>query len=318
MNESDSKGYTIKVSMLISILLSFTVGVIMTLVLLKVTGGKAETLSTIGLVSFVFGIAVSGASIVLAIAAISLGKSSERIMIERSDESIRLQNEVFLKTTDALQRIESSTGVTEKRIEDIISGRAGAISREIAQLAHTGSTFKDRGEFERQIKESILREVAPKRSVNEAEEEQKALQERMEQHKRYKLFNGKVMLAFANRADTTSEKIGDGRFDGSGDELFDGIYVANGRRLAVSSLGAHSLRTVAEGDYLTRISKAIAEGRIEKAYLVVDAEEETVKQFRNKCKETLDALKFGDNIQIVGIPLEAADKAATMLINGSA
>ena len=83
--------------------------------------------STISLITFSIGIILSGASIVLAITAIMLGKISENAMIQRSDESIKLQTDVFVKTIEALQAIKASTGVTQKRIEDIISGRVGDI-----------------------------------------------------------------------------------------------------------------------------------------------------------------------------------------------
>jgi len=53
--------------------------------------------STPELINFVLSVLLSGASIFLAIAAITLGKFSEQAMIQRSDESIRLQTEVFQK-----------------------------------------------------------------------------------------------------------------------------------------------------------------------------------------------------------------------------
>ncbi len=56
------------------------------------------------LINFVLSVLSSGASIFLAIAAIALGKFSEQAIMQRSDESSRLQNEVFQETTDALQR----------------------------------------------------------------------------------------------------------------------------------------------------------------------------------------------------------------------
>ena len=109
--------------------------------------GGTINFTTIGLIGFVLTIILSGSSIVLAISAILLGKFSEQAMIQRSDDSIRIQNEVFQKTTDALQRIESSTGVTEKRIEDIISGRVGDISYKIAEIATESQKGKTKRSF---------------------------------------------------------------------------------------------------------------------------------------------------------------------------
>lgn len=109
--------------------LVFVVGVVVTLIFQNAIKIESITFSTVSLVSFLFSVVLAGASIFLAITAIALGKASEQAMIHRSDESIRLQNQIFTKTTDALARIESSTGVTERRVEDIISGRIGNISQ---------------------------------------------------------------------------------------------------------------------------------------------------------------------------------------------
>ncbi len=109
--------------------ISAFIGAVAVLLFQKLVGGGMTHMDTLGLIGFTLSVLLSGASIVLAVSAIMLGKFSEDAIIRRSDESIRLQNDVFLKTTDALQRIESSTGVTEKRLEDIVSGRVGALSK---------------------------------------------------------------------------------------------------------------------------------------------------------------------------------------------
>jgi predicted Kef-type K+ transport protein len=57
----------------------------------NLVGDEKLTFSTTEILSFVFGIALSAASTVLAIVAIQLGKASEYEMIKRSDEAIRLQ-----------------------------------------------------------------------------------------------------------------------------------------------------------------------------------------------------------------------------------
>src|SRR6266851_9041264 len=80
---------------------SFLVGVVLSLVYKNAQASETISFSTASLITFLFGIALSAASIVLAVAAITLGKASEQAMIRRSDESIRLQNEVFIKTTEA-------------------------------------------------------------------------------------------------------------------------------------------------------------------------------------------------------------------------
>lgn len=109
------KSYTISIKLLGGFLMVYVLGLATHLLARNFFSGQSLTFSTPELINFVLSVLLSGASIFLAITAIALGRFSEQAIINRSDESIRLQNEVFQKTTEALQRIESSTGVTEKR-----------------------------------------------------------------------------------------------------------------------------------------------------------------------------------------------------------
>ena len=149
-----NKAWTITYKQIGVIVLSFSLGLISALLLKNAGTTQASTFTTTELVGFVLSVIVSGASMVLAVAAIALGRASEQAVVTRSDESIRLQNEVFTKTTEALQRIEASTGVTEKRIEDIIAGRVGDISHQIAEMASKGGkqSPKDFKELEENIR----------------------------------------------------------------------------------------------------------------------------------------------------------------------
>lgn len=143
------------------IIFTFMLGVITTLLLSTTLGSSStSTFSPTDLINFVLSIILSSTSIVLAIVAISLGKASEKTIMDRNDESIKLQNEVFIKTTDALQRIQSSTGVTEKRIEDIISGRVGDMSQTLAEeLSSQKQSGVNKKELESEIRESLMNSI---------------------------------------------------------------------------------------------------------------------------------------------------------------
>ena len=121
MSDYKKKEWSISYKQIGVVLFAFALGVIFSLLLSNTQTGNPTTFTTTELIGFVLSVILSGASIVLALSAIALGKISEQSVL-RSDESIRLQNEVFVKTTEALQRIEASSGGIEKRIEDIISG----------------------------------------------------------------------------------------------------------------------------------------------------------------------------------------------------
>jgi len=215
--------------------LAFVGGGAFVLLLQNVLARETISFSTPDLLGFLFGVAVAAASTVLAIAAILLGKSSEYAMIQRSDESIRLQNEVFVKTTDALARIESSTGVTEKRIEDIISGRAGEVSQAIAERITTeGGRVGSRATLANEIRESLLKEFSRTTTLDMREQQKREAKEAEEAEEKYRRFQASTLAEIANSRTVTCEKIGDGTYTSKGLDLFDGVFVDNGKRIGVS------------------------------------------------------------------------------------
>jgi len=254
-----------------------------------------ETLqfSTISLIGFVLSVLLSGASIVLAITAIILAKDSEHIMTSRSDESIKLQNDIFIKTTDALKRIESSTDVTEKRIEDIISGRVGAISHQIADIALQERGLKDRTSFENEIRDSLLQQISPQKQI---ELQKEAHETRL----KYKEFQKEVIDSFSSIPDVQIGKIGDGRFEGTGDDLFDGIFLLKGQRLGVSVFGSQHMKNISF-DYIFKISNEIMKNRISKTYFVLDAPAEEQNQLVERYLPYNEVLKdnVSDKIKII-------------------
>lgn len=96
------------------LVLFFLIGLITALLFDNAQVGTTTTFTTTELVGFVLAVVLSGASIVLAVSAIAFGKNSEQAVVLRCDESIKMQNEVFLKTTEALQKIEALTLKEEK------------------------------------------------------------------------------------------------------------------------------------------------------------------------------------------------------------
>ncbi|MBC8029755.1 MAG: hypothetical protein H7Z16_06555 [Pyrinomonadaceae bacterium] len=259
------------------IVMSFIAGVVAALILRNILSSESIVFSTTSLISFLFGIALSAASIVLAVVAIALGKSSERVMIDRSDQSITLQNEVFIKTTEALGRIESSTGVTEKRIEDIISGRAGAISHRIAdRLAESKGTAtpKSRKSIEEEVKQSLIEEFSvERRKKYEAEvaEKEKVRQQALE---KYTAFRDAVLQNISKEPSVMVLKLEPGKFDSEGNDLVDGVFEIREQKIAVdvisTALIVEDYFTFYFPKHLTDLSKEIAKGTFTKCYLVFD------------------------------------------------
>lgn len=269
-------------SVLGAVLGAFVLGSATVLFWQNAAGGENLTFSTVGLLTFLFSIALASTSIVLSVTAIGLGKASEQAMIARSDESIRLQNDIFVRTTDALQRIESSTGVTEKRLEDVISGRAGLISQRVAQRAVSDKLITDRArkQLERELTDSIRGELSDtiEREVTEAggKSSQRAAQERAELRARYLEFKQAVLLQMANTAGVRSEKFGDGAYGASGGGLVDGVFSVDGLRVGISTFLIHP--SFAEDwlqgftDYVRRLAQEVAEGRFAHVFLAFDGD----------------------------------------------
>lgn len=306
-NKESPDDWAISFKQLGLLVLFFVLGVITALMLGNVHADTPTTFSTTELIGFTLSVILSGASIILAVAAIALGKSSEQAVINRSDESIRLQNEVFVRTTEALQRIEASTGVTEKRIEDIISGRVGDLSHRIAELATqgVGGIGKSFKELEEEIRESILQSVKEddKRTSVERRREERA--KRMEIDKKrleeYQLNHQSVLNAFANRGDLKVIKSAHGSVTKAGDELLDGIFAKEGIRVGVSTFASD-----APPEYLkifaANISSEIASGNVTTVYVVffegvnhqsqIDAISSTINQFKQEIEKNIHVLNI--------------------------
>ena len=314
MERENNTKWTISYSQLGLLLLTFTLGVIAALMISNVQEGSSTTFTTTELIGFVLSVILSGASIVLAVTAIALGKSSEQAVIKRSDESIRLQNEVFIKTTEALQRIEASTGVTEKRIEDIISGRVGDISHQIAELATSGGKRRPRDtkELEESIRRSLLRTIRKESSEEELKTRKQKLIEEKEKEKRYQMSHERFLLTVANKNGVKAEKIGHGSISEEGDDLFDGIFNLENQRIAISTfreeVGSDSIQ-----EFISKGAAEVNKGNINKFIIVLFSDEEKDERAR-ALSDQLSLMKeeIADNISIVTSsydnPEEAAEK----------
>ena len=236
----------------------------------------AMTFSTPELINFVLGVLLAGASIFLAIAAIMLGKFSEQAMIQRSDESIRLQNEVFQKTTDALQRIESSTGVTEKRIEDIISGRAGDLSQKIVKQVEQGTLKPEdlaetirKSLFQAMRQEGIVRTVGvPEQQIEElARQAAKEKEEEIAQAE-YRKLHLRVLGAFAGKPGFTALKMGDGTPSSEGEGLFDGLFSKDSSQIGVSSFSKLTTASYME-KFVSNALKELKKKFVKDVYIII-------------------------------------------------
>src|SRR2546421_1337070 len=98
----------IPVNTIILIGVSLIAGMLLAFTTVNFLSKQQITISTSALVSFVFTVALGAGSLILAILSISLSRQAEDALIRRSDEGIRLQNEVYLRTSEVLGTIQAS------------------------------------------------------------------------------------------------------------------------------------------------------------------------------------------------------------------
>lgn len=176
----------------------------------------------------IFSIALSTASIVLAVVAIQLGRSSEQAMIQRSDDSTARSHEIFAKTVEALESIKSSTGVTEKRIEDIIAGRAGELSSVIAERLgekRGGGEELDANAIQQMLRETLASHTPQSASErDDVEEKRKELAERRRrQEEIYESMHQSLLEAISQQGGVRAIKAGHGTPSQSQKGTIDGI-----------------------------------------------------------------------------------------------
>ena len=140
------------------------------------------------------------------------------------------------------------------------------------------------------------------------------MKKKIARNERYEQFLKKVTLTFSNIKTITAEKIGSGSFNGVGNDLFDGVFISNNNRFGVASLHTEHIDGIIGNDYLVQVSEEMLKGHLKKAYIIFDADAETITKLREKIKNTLNALKCGNKIEIVGIPLEEAEDGIKKLI----
>lgn len=298
----EKDGWSISFKQLGLLIIIFMLGIACTLLMNNIFSNEVLSFKTTDIISFILSVVLASASIVLAIAAIHLGKSSEQAVIKRSDESIRLQNEVFVRTTEALQRIEATTGVTEKRIEDIISGRVGNLPHRLSEIA-TGQRpgiRKSKTEIEKEIRNALVNELTP---------EGLAIQEILKKKQAdYKEFHQSVLSSFANRGDLKVSKTAHGDFKAVGHDLFDGIFIKDDKSVGVSALDEEFNVPKNINDYIFNIAKAIITGEISRAFIIIkNLDEKGESAFKEFFAAEMKILKDNPNENIVFIGATTAN-----------
>jgi len=257
MTDKEQRSRSVKsvpIWLLFTVALTFAVGLVSGLVIINLTTVSGNTLSTTSIISFAFTVALGAAAIILASLTIVLSRSAEDALIKRSDEGIRLQNDVFVKTSEVLSTIQASTGLTEKRLEDIISGRTGIIAQEVFERSFPKGETSLSSEAEDRLKntlaDSLKEELLPllRRRPLETERRLIEMEARQKRHieasNRWKEFRQSVVTEMArlDQAKVLSETMGS--FDADTmEEFWDVVLDIEGRRIA---LDIHTAEQIGE------------------------------------------------------------------------
>lgn len=296
---------SIRIDHLLGVIISFLLGAWTTLLILNISNQEESIVfSTLDLLGFVLSILFGGAGIVLAMVAINLGKSSEIAMINRNDASMKMQSDVFTKTIEALSEIKSSTGTTEKRIEDIIAGRIKLAADDISQ-----SKVRSRDNVEKILKKSF--------STSSDEE----LKKRRQARTRYKALHESILRSLVNAPDINSEKpIGHGGFDEEGIDLFDAVISVRNKKAGVSIFSSEEILSEEYistfEEYITRVSREISKGTINFFFYVSDKESDTSRRLNEMVAELAKVFKIDiqDKIIILAGENDALVKSISELL----
>lgn len=247
--------------------------------IIRAMQGGVETISTTGLLSFLFILGLCVASIVLAIVAIALSRSAERAITKKSEEMSAFQAKMTARTIAVIERLESSVHRMGEEIADTIYDNFEMLSEEIQEnlpsrdvlradvtdaversLADAMIVMKDQPEESTQPETAAVIEEEP---VAEPEAEPVRVEEppvvavsapelpapepepvtdemREKADKKYGEFKDIVLLGVANYPGVIARKIGEGHYRTEGDELVDGVFIVQNEKVAVCTFCTNS------------------------------------------------------------------------------
>jgi hypothetical protein len=240
--------------------------------IIRVMQGGAEPISTLGLLSFLLMMGLSVSSIVLAVSAIVLSRSSERIIARKSEEMSAMQITMVAQTVAAIERMESSVQRIGEDLADTIYDNFEMLAEELQESLPSRDILRadvteavERalseamivvGQYEKPEETVVVEEPAVVEEASVADPEPAVFVEekapvavvpdpeppapapvtdemREKADKKYGEFKDIVLLGVANYPGVISRKIGEGQYRTEGDELVDGVFIIQNEKVAV-------------------------------------------------------------------------------------
>lgn len=269
------------------VVVSLGLGMGIAFIIQNILGKEQIVFSTLDLINLFLSFVLSGGSIVLAITAINLGKFSEKAITDRSDKSIELQTTIHNQTIETLRRIASSTGITEKRLEDFMK-MDRSVDKAVQDTFPNPKTLSelDRNKISELLKQNMSQTI-PESSQGDADEYIYA-RDRMRPvstRAKYRAFKDSVLESIASEKDIEVIKKGEGNLGAKGHDLVDGVFKLNGATISVSTFFGSD--TFDSNQYVFEIAKELQKNIFSKSFFVFDTlSEEQQSRIKSAIAET--------------------------------
>ncbi len=267
--------------LIIHIVIAFVLGLGVAFILQNIIAKEHIIFSTLDIINMFLSFILSGGSIVLAITAIVLSKNSERVITDRSDASIKMQHEIYTQTIQALKRIESSTGVTEKRIEDLMNKQATNIVRNVFPDEKSLSGLNR----EQMIKE-LERNISKDSSTISLEEEFPEV--KSTKRLKYEAYQDSVLEGIAHTKGMEVIKKGNGYLGTKGEDLVDGVFKLEEIKFSVSTFFGSD--TYNFNAYIFDIARELHNGTFDQSFFVFDQLSAKQEEFEKIIKESSELI----------------------------
>lgn len=278
--------------------------------ILRAMQGGVESISTTGLLGFLFMLGLAVSAIVLSIVAIALSRSAEQAIAQKSEEMSALQTEMVARTVVAIERMESSVTRIGEEITDTLYDHFEMLAEEIRESLPSCNVLRsnvteaversradalivmeEQPTQETPVKEPVVVEEEPEVIAVEENvpvvvipepEPPKPVTDEMREmaDKKYGEFKDIVLLGVANYPGVIVRKIGEGHYRTEGDELVDGVFVIQHENVAVCTFCTNQVivdRFMGEtGDsfngFLKSLSGEVKRGHFTRVFMVFDGQ----------------------------------------------
>lgn len=270
-------------------------GAAVAVLVMRMMQGTMETVSTASLLTFFLMAGLAVAAIVLAVTAILLSRTAERVVTEKAAEISALQAAVIMKASTGTGRIELCVSRAGEEAAETLS-RPQIQVMEVPEHEPSGDSVPEipTVPVAEEIPEQVRAEEAEAEPVPEpvleptggSEPAAEQLPEKplddseayLRAEKKYGAFKDIVLLGAANYPGVVARKVGEGEYRTEGDDLVDGAFVMNSEKVAVCTFATSQVITDRftgkQGDsfnrFLDSLKNELDRGHFTRVFFVFD------------------------------------------------